>query len=57
MSPIDDRYRLQDSWFKIEILVGITDADVEFGDPSANDGDYGIVGVHLTTPSGVVTLD
>jgi hypothetical protein len=32
-------------------------ADVEFIDPSANDGEYGIVAVHLTTPSGAVRLD
>jgi hypothetical protein len=32
-------------------------ADVEFVDPSSNDGEYGIVAVHLATPSGVVRLD
>ena len=32
-------------------------ADVEFVDPSANDGEYGIVAVHLTTPNGAVRLD
>ncbi len=34
----------------------IQDADLEY-DPSSNDGEYGIVAVHLTTPSGVVRLD
>jgi hypothetical protein len=32
-------------------------ADVEFVDPSANDGEYGIVAVHLTIPTGSVVLD
>jgi hypothetical protein len=32
-------------------------ADVEFVDPSANDGENGIVAVHLTTPAGSVILD
>jgi hypothetical protein len=48
---------LSDSWFESEILCGLNGADVEFVDPSANDGECGIVGVHLTTPSGVVRLD
>jgi hypothetical protein len=48
---------LSDSWFKTEILGGLNGTDVEFVDPSANDGEYGIVAVHLMTPSGVVRLD
>jgi hypothetical protein len=42
---------LSDSWFKIEILSGLNGADVEFIDPSANDGEYGIVAVNLMTPT------
>jgi hypothetical protein len=38
-------------------LGGLNGADIEFIDPSTNDGEYGIVAVHLTTPSGVVVLD
>jgi hypothetical protein len=48
---------LSDSWFKTEILAGLNGTDLEFIDPSANDGESGVVAVHLTTPSGVVTLD
>jgi hypothetical protein len=48
---------LADSWFKTEILGGLNGEDVEFVDPLANDGEYGIVAVHLTTPNGVVMLD
>jgi hypothetical protein len=48
---------VSDSRFKTEILGGLNGADVEFVDPSANDGEYGIVAVYLTTPSGVVRLE
>jgi hypothetical protein len=54
---IADKGELSKSWFKSEILDGLSGADVEFVDPSTNDGEYGIVAVHLTTPSGVVRLD
>jgi hypothetical protein len=54
---IADTDHLSDSWFKTEILGGLNGAGVEFVDPSANDGEYGIVAVHLTTPSGSVILD
>jgi hypothetical protein len=54
---IADTDHLSDSWFKTEILSGLYGADVEFVDPSANDGEYGIVAVHLTTPTGSVVLD
>jgi hypothetical protein len=48
---------LADSWFKTEILEGLVGADIEFIDPSVNDGEYGIVAVHLITPAGSVVLD
>jgi hypothetical protein len=43
--------------FKKENPGGLDGADVEFVDPSANDGEYGIVVALLTTPSCVVKLD
>jgi hypothetical protein len=54
---IADTDQLGDSWFKTEILDGLNGADIEFIDPSTNDGEHGIVAVHLTTPSGLVRLD
>jgi hypothetical protein len=48
---------LSDSWFKLEILGGLNSGDVEFIEPTLNDGEYGIVTVYLNTPSGVVQLD
>jgi hypothetical protein len=38
-------------------MEGLKGAGLEFIDPSTNDGEYGIVAVHLTTPSGAVRLD
>ena len=54
---IADTDHLSDSWFKTEILGGLNGANVEFVGPSANDGEYGIVAVQLTTPMGSVVLD
>jgi hypothetical protein len=54
---IADTAHLSDSWFKREILGGLNGADVEFIDPSANDGECGIVAVHLLTSTGSVILD
>jgi hypothetical protein len=38
-------------------MDGLKGAGLEFIDPSTNDGEYGIVAVHLKTPGGVVRLD
>jgi hypothetical protein len=54
---IADSDHLTDSWFKTEISDGLNGADIEFIDPSTNDGEYGIVAVRLMTPSGTVKLD
>ena len=43
--------------FKSEILDGLNGTDIEFIDPSTNEGESGIVAVHLMTPGGVVRLD
>jgi hypothetical protein len=54
---IADTEQLSDSWFKTEILDGLKGTDIEFIDPSKNEGESGIVAVHLMTPIGVVRLD
>jgi hypothetical protein len=54
---IADTDHLADSWFKTEILGGLKGADIEFVDPSINDGLYGIVAVRLFTPNGAVQID
>ncbi len=54
---IADTDHLSDYWFKTEIFGGLNGADVEFVDPSANDGEYGIVAVYLNKLSGSVVLD
>jgi hypothetical protein len=48
---------LADSWFKEDILASLGDIDIEWVDPSANDGQSGIMAVHLSTPTGIVALD
>jgi hypothetical protein len=48
---IADKDHLADSWFKTEILGGLNGATIDFVDPSTNEGESGIVAVHLTTPT------
>jgi hypothetical protein len=54
---IADEDQLAGSWFKDEILAALGDITIEWVNPSANDGESGIVAVHLSTPTGVVVLD
>jgi len=54
---IADKDQLADSWFKEDILASLGDVAIEWVDPSTNDGQSGIVSVHLATPGGVVALD
>jgi hypothetical protein len=54
---IADKDQLADSWFKQEILGALDNVTIDWVDPSANDGDNGIVAVHLSTPNGSVVLD
>jgi hypothetical protein len=54
---IADADELSDSWFKEEILNSLGSIEIEWINPSANDGQTGIVSVELTTPAGKVVLD
>jgi hypothetical protein len=54
---IADTDQLADSWFKSEILGALDKVTIDWVDPSTNDGDNGIVAVHLSTPNGSVVLD
>ena len=54
---IADKDQLAESWFKAEILAGLAGTSIEWTDPSSNDGENGIVAVHLKTATGVVVLD
>ena len=54
---IADKDQLAESWFKDEILAGLAGTSIEWTDPSTNEGENGIVAVHLKTPTGVVVLD
>lgn len=46
---------LSDSWFTTEIFGGLNTSG-ELLDQSTNDGEKGIVGAPLETPSGIVRL-
>ncbi len=54
---ISDKDRLSDSWFKSEILGALGNVPIDWVDPSSQDGETGIVAVHLKTPNGSVVLD
>jgi len=54
---IADKDQLSDSWFKTEILKGLDKVAIDWVDPSTQDGETGIVSVHLSTPNGSVVLD
>ena len=54
---IADKNQLSDSWFKAEILEALGDIQIEWIDPITNQGESGIVEVHLVTPIGSTTID
>ena len=54
---IADKNQLSDSWFKDDILASLGEVIIEWVNPATNDNLFGIVGVHLSTPSGVVVID
>ena len=43
---IADTEQLSDSWFKAQTLDGLKSTDIDFIDPSTNEGESGIVVVH-----------
>jgi hypothetical protein len=54
---IADNDQLTDSWFKAKVLAALNGTTIEWTDPATNDGENGIVAVHLTTPVGVIVVD
>ena len=54
---IADKDQLAQSWFQSEILGALAEVTIDWVDPSVNEGDNGIVAVHLSTPNGSVVLD
>lgn len=49
--------RLEDSWFREDILESLSDIEIVWVDPKSSDMNCGIVAVHLITPAGRVVLD
>jgi hypothetical protein len=54
---ISAKDQLSDSWFKSEILGALENVSIDWVDPSSQDGETGIVSIHLNTPYGSVVLD
>ena len=54
---IASKNQLSDSWFRPEIFEALGGVVIEWEDPSVNEGQSGILEVHLSTPNGVVVLD
>ena len=54
---IADTNQLANSWFKEEILKALGKVEIEWVDPSVNEGQSGLVAVHLNTERGIVVLD
>ena len=54
---ISDKDQLSDSWFKTEILGALDNVSIDWVDPATQDGETGIISVHLSTPNGSVVLD
>ena len=54
---IADKEQLSDSWFKNEILGALSGVSIEWTDSESNDGENGIVGIEIHSPSGLIRID
>jgi hypothetical protein len=54
---IADKEQLSDSWFKNEILGALSGVSIEWTDSEDNDGENGIVGIEIQSPSGLIRID
>ena len=54
---IVDKDQLADSWFKNEILGALSGVSLEWADSELNDGENGIIGIEIQSPSGLVRID
>jgi hypothetical protein len=54
---IADKDQLSDSWFKNEILGALSGVSIEWTDSESNDGENGIVGIEIQSPSGLIRID
>ena len=48
---------LDNSYFKSEIIDGLQDVKIEWVEPSANDGETGIVAIYIKTDNGEIRVD
>ena len=54
---ISDSDQLEDSWFRKEIIDSLNTIKLELVDPSSQDGEIGIVSVHLIVKSDLVVIN
>ena len=54
---IADKDQLANSWFKNEILSALDKIEIDWIDQSTQDGEIGIIEVHLSTPSSLIRID
>ncbi len=54
---IADKDQLSDSWFKSEILGALSGVSIEWTDSDSNEGDNGIVGIEIMSPTGLIRID
>ncbi len=54
---IADKDQLSDSWFKNEILGALSGVSIEWTDSDSNEGDNGIVGIEILSPTGLIRID
>ena len=49
--------KLDESWFTDQIVAGLDGVAIDWIDPDANDGETGIVAIHVKSDKGEVRLD
>jgi hypothetical protein len=54
---IADKDQLSESWFREEILGGLSGLQIEWIDPEQNDGSIGIVAIQIEVASQIISID
>jgi hypothetical protein len=54
---ISDYNQLSDSWFKVEIMKSLGEISLEWVTPQDLESDRGIIGLEISTSSGIVVID
>jgi hypothetical protein len=54
---IADKDRLEDSWFRAEIISSLNEIKIEWDEDNSHSDQSGIISIQLTTPIGEIDLD